>query len=162
MTNMWSGSRFRLTGILLMFAGLMVASLAFVGDSDGVVVIFPFVYGVDGWPGILLSLLFMGVFLASSLLPWLVLSRRGMRVRSVKVEPDKDEALDYLITVDVPDGLDKTIFVDDGAGGSVVLRSTADSGFRRVYSLPRDFLVEEYTYQYEENYLVLKFRLVRA
>jgi len=160
-TVVWSGSRLRLTGFVLMFAGLLVASLAFVEDSEGVVVVFPFVYGVDGLAGIVLSFLFMGVFLAASLLPWLMLSRRGLSRQSVEVESVRDEAVDYLITVDVPEGLGRTIFVDGGGSGSVVLRSTADSGFRRVYSLPGGFSVEEYTYQYEANYLVLRFRLVR-
>ena len=164
MTVVWSGSRLRLAGFVLMFAGLLVASLAFVGDSEGVVVVFPFVYGVDGIAGIVLSFLFMGVFLAASLLPWLMLTRRGLASRNVEVEsvrPVRDEAVDYLITVDVPEGLGRTIFVDGGGAGSVVLRSTADSGFRRVYSLPGGFSVEEYTYQYDENFLVLRFRLVR-
>jgi len=160
----WSGSRLRLTGFILMFAGLLVASLSFVGDTEGLVVVFPFVYGVDGFAGILLSFLFMGVFLVASLLPWLLFVRRGLGGRSVEVEsvrPVRDEAVDYLITVDVPEGLGRTIFVDGGGAGSVVLRSTADSGFRRVYSLPGGFSVEEYTYEYEENFLVLRFRLVR-
>ena len=159
---MWSGSRLRLMGFLLMFAGLMVASLSFVGDGEGVVLIFPFIYGVEGWAGILLSLLFMGVFMASSLMPWYLMSRKGLQVKPVEMEPDSDEAVDYLITLDVPQGLNKTIYVDGGEDDSVVLRSSADPGFYRVYNLPKDFLVDEYTYEYEENYLVLRLRLVRS
>ena len=157
----WSGSRLRLAGFVLMFTGLVVASLAFVGDGEGLVVVFPFVYGVDGLAGIVLSFLFMGVFLVASLLPWLLFVRRGRGVEVESVRPVRDEAVDYLITVDVPEGLGRTIFVDGGGVDSVVLRSTADSGFRRVYSLPGGFGVEEYTYEYEDNFLVLRFRLVR-
>ena len=134
--------------------------------GEGTLVLFPFVFGgVSGGTALLLSFLFLGVFIASSLLPWYMLNRRrrewtGYRTVEWEVRPRESEAMEYMITLEVPPELKRTVFIE-GVGGEVHLGSSVDGSFSRVYDLPHGFEVDDYTYEYEGDYLVLRLMLKR-
>jgi len=61
-------------GMMLIVFGFLLMSMAVVPeDAEGVIVIFPFVIGnVSGWTAVVLSVAFLGLFIATSLLPWIM------------------------------------------------------------------------------------------
>jgi hypothetical protein len=163
-----SSSGLRMAGMLLIIFGLMVTSMAMMPEEgEGVIVLFPFVFGgVSGGMAVLLSFIFLGVFIATSLLPWYMLHRRqrewsGYGAAEWDVSPRESEAMEYMITIEVPPELRKTVYIE-GASGEVRLGSTIDGSFSRRYDLPPGFDVDEYNYEYEGDYLVLRLRLKRA
>ncbi|NQT07985.1 hypothetical protein HQ586_02805 [Candidatus Bathyarchaeota archaeon] len=163
-----SSSGLRVAGMLLIVFGLMVTSIAMMPeDGEGAIVLFPFVFGeISGGLAALLSVVFLGVFIVSSLLPWYMFNRRRRewsRFRTVEweVRPHESEAMEYMITLEVPPELKRTVFIE-GVGGEVRLGSSVDGSFSRSYDLPRGFEVDEYNYEYEGDYLVLRLKLKRA
>jgi len=154
--------------MLLIVFGVMVTSFAMMPEGgEGAIVLFPFVFGeVSSGTAVLLSLVFLGVFIVSSLLPWYMFSRRrrewsGYRTVEWEVRPRESEAMEYMITLEVPQELKRTVFIE-GVGGEVRLGSSVDGSFSRRYDLPRGFEVDEYNYEYEGDYLVLRLKLKRA
>jgi len=162
-----SSSGLRVAGILLIVFGLMVTSMAMLPEGgEGAIVLFPFVFGeVSSGVAMLLSFVFLGVFVVSSLLPWYMFSRRrrewsGYRTVEWEVRPRESEAMEYMITLEVPPELKRTVFIE-GVGEEVRLGSSVDGSFSRVYDLPGGYEVDEYNYEYEGDYLVLRLRLKR-
>ncbi len=156
----------RMLGMLLITLGLLITSMAIIpesGDGGGVVVIFPFVFSnVSGWAAVALTVVFTGIFIATSLLPWFIFSRRGWGYghsqamwEPIQREP---EVMEYMITIDLPRRLRKTVYIE-GDGNVVHLKSSADESFHRRYTLPEGFAVNEYSYEYDGSYLLLNLKL---
>ena len=159
-----SSTGLRTLGMLFIVLGLMVISMAFVlNEGEGVIVIFPFVFtNVGGWAAVALTLGFLGLFLAMSFLPWFLASRGGWEMRSGprSWEHSGSETTEYIITIDLPKGLRKTIYIESEEG-VVHIRSSADSSFHRSYRFPGGFDIDTYNYEYESNYLLLKLKLIK-
>ena len=154
--------------MLLIVFGFMVTSIAMMPeDGEGAVVLFPFVFGeISGGMAALLSVVFLGVFIVTSLLPWYMFNRRrrewsGFRTVEWEVRPHESEAMEYMITLEVPPELRRTVYIE-GVEGEVRLGSSVDGSFSRSYDLPWGFEVDEYNYEYEGDYLVLRLKLKRA
>ena len=151
-------------GMLFIVLGLMVVSMALVpSEGEGVVVIFPFVFtNVGGWAAVALTLGFLGLFLAISFLPWFLASKGvwGRRSGPRNWEHIGSETTEYIITIDLPKRLRKTIYIESGED-VVHIRSSADPSFHRSYRLPGGFDIDTYNYEYESNYLLLKLKLMR-
>lgn len=157
-----SSAGLRMLGMLLIVFGLLITSMAFVAEGgEGVVVIFPFVFGnVGGWSAVALSIAFLAIFVLTSLLPWILVTRRGgfgfgSGTIGWDLGPRESEVMEYMITIEVPRHLRRTIYVE-GEDGTIYLRSTADESFHRSYRLPEGFEVDEYDHEYEGDYLLLK------
>jgi len=159
-------------GLMLIGVGLLIASMAFVldgVDSEGIVIIFPFVFGnVSGGAAIVVTIMFFAFFIISSLLPWYLLSKRsgfGDRVATFRreghMQSRDSDTMEYIITTELPMGLRKSIYIEADEEG-IHLRSTQGEAFHRSYTLPRGFEVGEFNYDYEGNYLVLKLVLTRS
>ncbi len=162
-----SSAGLRLLGSLFIVLGLLIMSLSFaVGGGEGFIFIFPFLFsGVGGWASIVLTIIFFSVFVATSLLPWFLMTRRrkpGFVFSTMRREyvPEESEAMDYVITIDVPTRLRKTIYIESD-GYAVHLRSNVDGSFHRSYRLPEGFDMDEYDYEYEGSYLLLRLKLKR-
>lgn len=164
-----SSAGLRMLGMLLIVVGLLVTSIALspeAGVGEGVVVIFPFIFGyVSGLAAVALTIAFLGIFIATSLLPWFLVSRRGLgddfsQARREYI-PRESEALEYMITINLPRGLRKTVYIE-GEGNELHLRSSVDKSFHRSYTLPAGFEVDEYNYEYDGSYLLLKLKLKRT
>ena len=163
-----SSAGLRMLGMLLIVFGLLITSMAFVAEGgEGVIVIFPFVFGnVGGWSAVVLSIAFLAIFVLTSLLPWILVTRRGgsgFGSGSISWDPvpRESEVMEYMITIEVPSHLRRTIYVE-GEEGIVHLRSSADESFNRSYRLPEGFEVDEYDHEYEGDYLLLKLKLIRS
>lgn len=163
-----SSAGLRMLGMLLIVFGLLITSMAFVAEGgEGVIVIFPFVFGnVGGWSAVALSITFLTIFVLTSLLPWILVTRRSGSSFSSRpigwdLGPRESEVMEYMITIEVPSHLRSTIYVE-GGDGTVQLRSSADESFHRSYRLPEGFEVDEYDHEYEGDYLLLKLKLIRS
>lgn len=156
----------RVIGMMLIVFGFLLMSMAVVPeDAEGVIVIFPFVIGnVSGWTAVVLSVAFLCLFIATSLLPWIMFFRRrsweGYGPMWWEHGRRKPEIMEYMITIDIPPELRNTVFIDE-QGGEIHLRSRADPTFNRRYTLPEGFEVDEYDHEYDGGYLLLKLRLKR-
>jgi hypothetical protein len=152
-------------GVLFLIVGLLVTSMAFVqGNAEGLIVIFPFVIGdINGWLAVALTLASISLFITTSFLPWIIFNReRWIEKRRTfwEVSAPGQERTDYMITVDLPKGLEKTIFIEEREN-VIHLKSSTDNSFHRSYSLPVGFEVDEYRYEYQENYLLIILSLMR-
>ena len=163
-----SSTGLRIGGMLLIIFGLLITSIALTpegGSGEGVIVIFPFVFGnIGGWATVALSIAFLGIFIASSLLPWLLFSKKGwgngLNQARWEYRPRESEVMEYMITIDLPRELRKTVYIEE-EGNFVHLKSSAED-FHRSYTLPVGFEVDEYRYEYEGSYLLLKLKLKRT
>jgi hypothetical protein len=162
-----SSSGLRMLGMLLIVFGLMITSIALLpGDAEGVVIIFPFVIGnISGTAAAVLSVVFLGVFMATALLPWFLFSRRrgpcdGYGPFRWEPRPSRAEMMEYMITIEVPAKLRNTVYIEEERG-VVHLWSRADPSFHRSYTLPEGFDVGDYSYEYDGGYLILKLKLER-
>ena len=161
-----SSAGLRMLGMMLVVFGFLLMSMAVVPeDAEGVIVIFPFVIGnVSGWTAVVLSVAFLGLFIATSLLPWIMFSRRRPWVGygPMRGEPRRrgQEVMEYMITIDLPPELRDTVYIE-GEEGAVHLRSRVDLSFHRSYTLPERFEVDEYDHEYDNSYLILKLKLKR-
>jgi hypothetical protein len=161
-----SSAGLRMLGMLFIVFGLLITTMAFATEGgEGVIIIFPFVFGnVGGWASLLLTIVFLGIFIATSLLPWIIVSRRreyGYSPYKWEHAPRASETMEYIITIDLPDRLRRTVYIE-GNDGVVHLKSSVDESFYRSYSLPEGFEVDEYSYEYDGNYLLLKLKLKRS
>ncbi len=155
----------RMVGLLLILLGLLIVSIAIMpGEGEGVIILFPFAFRVSGRLALLLSTLLFLAFAASMiLLPWYLISRGGMGEGEEIWTPlrRRRETTEYIITLEVPKRLRKTLYVEVGEEGEIYLRSTRDPTFERRYMLPVGFDVEDVEFDYEGNYLILRLLLRR-
>ena len=167
-----SSAGLRMLGLMLVSGGLLVTSMAFISDGvegEGVIIIFPFVFGnVNGVTAAIFTLLFFAFFILSSLLPWYVFARRrGFADGVVNFKHEdhwrsKDsDTMEYIITTELPRRLRKSIYFETD-GEEIQLRSTEGESFIKSYSLPKGFEVDEIDYDYDGDYLVLKLILKRS
>lgn len=158
----------RVAGALLIVFGLFVTALAFVQDEvgeGGMVIVFPFVLGgVSGPTALVLTLIFAGIFVALSFLPWLLFRWRPgwgeYAPLDFGLNLGEAEEMDYMITLEVPDHVRRRVLIE-GDGDVLWLRSGSDNSFVKRYTMPEGFEVGEFEYEYEGAYLVLKLRLRR-
>jgi len=159
----------RALGMMLIVIGLLIASMAFIPDGEGIVIVFPFVFGnVGGWGAAVLTLTFFALFILSSLLPWYMIQRRS-RLNSgfeaIKREGGfrgrDPNTMDYIITTELPERLRRDVYIEAGEE-AIHLRSPADEAFLRSYTLPKGFDVDEIHYDYEGKYLIMKLLLKRS
>jgi hypothetical protein len=159
----------RVAGALLIVFGLFIMAVAFVQDEIGkgsMVIVFPFVLGgVSGPTTLLLTLIFTGIFIALSFLPWLIFrgrpSWREYAPSDFSFNVDESEEMDYIITLEVPEHVKRRVLIE-GEGSVLWLKSGADGSFVKRYTMPEGFELGEFEYEYEGSYLVLKLRLKRS
>lgn len=158
-------------GILLMM-GLFVVSFAFIPLTNARIVIFPFVFeNVSSITAVLMSLMFFSMFAATSLLPLYISMRRSRHFewdKGIYTLNEKHfsggkvtETIEYMITTEVPETLKETIFLEDNLN-EIVLLSEKDKEFSRTYSVPDQFIIDSIESAYEDQFLVLKVKLVRG
>jgi hypothetical protein len=161
-----SSAGLRTLGILFLAVGLMITLMAVMqGEDEGVIVNFPFFFKVGGWAAVAMTLGFFGLFLVISIHPRFLASRGGRSggfgQQNWGYGSSEPETTEYLITVDLPKGLRKTIYIERGEG-MIHIRSNFNHSFHRGYRLPEGFEVGEYNYEYEGSFLLLKLRLKRG
>jgi hypothetical protein len=154
-------------GFGLIMVGLMVVAYA-VTPPNSTIVFFPFfVFGAGGTAAFIVGMAFFVLFMASTLLPVYLALRRGG-----PVEWDEEiytmhegtplssfyETIEYMITTEIPQGLEGSIYIEEDEG-RLMLLSSRDSGYVRVYDLPPNCLVDDLESDYEGNYLLLRVRL---
>ena len=71
------------------------------------------------------------------------------------------ETIEYVITTEIPETLKETIYLEDNLG-KIILRSDKNPNFQKSYNIPEGFMIESVDSAYEETYLLLKAKLVRA
>ena len=156
----------RMMGFLFVAVGLLLISLAFTQGNSGVIIIFPFLIGnIEGWPALALVLASITLFMVISFIPWVIFSKRNYdseyRRMVLEVGNPVHENTDYIITVDIPTHLRNNIFIEEDED-SIRLKSSVDEDFTRSYPLPDGLEVSEYSYEYQENYLLIKLNLKRV
>ncbi len=159
-------------GILLMMIGLFVASFAFIPMTNARIIVFPFVFeNVSSITAVLMSIMFFTMFAATSLLPlYISLQRSRFNEWDTGIYTLNEnhfsggnvtEIMEYMITTEVPETLKDTIFIEDNLN-EIVLLSEKDNGFNRSYSIPDQFIIDSIESAYEDEFLVLKVKLVRG
>jgi hypothetical protein len=153
-------------GFGLIMLGLMVVAWA-VTPRTATFVFFPFFVGAGGNAAFLVSMMFFIFFMASTLLPlYLALRRGGYAGWDEEIYTIRDgaplnsfhETIEYMITTEIPQGLEGTVYIEESDEGLRLL-STKDSGFVRVYDIPSNCLVDDVESDYDGGYLVLRVRL---
>jgi hypothetical protein len=71
------------------------------------------------------------------------------------------ETIEYIITTEIPETLKETIYLEDNLG-KIILRSDKNPNFQRSYNIPEGYMIESVDSAYEETYLLLKAKLIRA
>lgn len=154
-------------GFGLIMLGLMVVAYA-VTPSNSTIVVFPFfIFGAGGTAAFVLGMAFFLFFMASTLLPVYLALRRGgsagwdEEIYTMHEGPPLSsfyETIEYMITTEVPQGLEGSIYIEEDEG-RLRLLSSRDSGFIRVYDVPSSCLVDDVESDYEGSYLLLRVRL---
>lgn len=162
---------YRLLGTIFLVVGLILVSMAFLSEgfeSEGFIIIFPFIFGnVKGSTAIFISLMFLGMFFMISILPWFLMSRRAVWAKGFKPYiidhslKRKTEFMDYIITIELPNHLKKSIYLE-GNENFIYLKSNVDKTFFRRYKLPGNYDLDEFDYEYEGDYLLVKLKLKRT
>ncbi|MFA9495156.1 MAG: B-box zinc finger protein [Candidatus Bathyarchaeota archaeon] len=159
-------------GFLLVMMGLFVTSFAFIPLTNAKIIVFPFVFeNVSSITAVLMSLMFFTMFAATSLLP-LYISLQKSKVyewdegiytlnENKFMGGNVTETIEYMITTEVPETLKDTIFLEDNLN-EIILLSEKDNGFNRSYSIPDQFIIDSIESAYEDEFLVLKVKLVRG
>ena len=159
-------------GFLLVMIGLFVTSFAFIPLTNARIIVFPFVFeNVSSITAVLMSLMFFTMFAATSLLPLFITLQRGnvyewdAGIYTLNENHfsggNVTETIEYMITTEIPDSLKDTIFLEDNLN-EIVLLSEKDNGFNRAYSIPDQFIIDSVESAYEDQFLVLKVKLVRG
>ncbi len=159
-------------GFLLVMIGLFVTSFAFIPLTNARIIIFPFVFeNVSSITAVLMSLMFFSMFAATSLLPFYISLQRNKvfdwneGIYTLNENHlsggNVTETMEYMITTEIPDALMDTIFLEDNLN-EIVLLSEKDNGFNRAYSIPDQFIIDSIESAYEDQFLVLKVKLVRG
>ncbi len=154
-------------GFGLIMVGLMVVAYA-VTPPNSTIVFFPFfVFGAGGTAAFIVGMAFFVLFMASTLLPvYLALRRGGPAEWDEEIYTMHEgtplssfyETIEYMITTEIPQGLEGSIYIEEDEG-RLMLLSSRDSGYVRVYDLPPNCLVDDLESDYEGNYLLLRVRL---
>jgi hypothetical protein len=154
-------------GFGLIMLGLMVVAYA-VTPPNSTIVFFPFfVFGAGGTAAFIVGMAFFVLFMASTLLPvYLALRRGGPAEWDEEIYTMHEgtplssfyETIEYMITTEIPQGLEGSIYIEEDEG-RLMLLSSRDSGYVRVYDLPPNCLVDDLESDYEGNYLLLRVRL---
>lgn len=162
-----SRSSLLVAGFALIMLGLMVVAYALT-PSTSTFVLFPFfLFGAGGTAAFILGMAFFLFFMASTLLPIYIALRRGdydgwdeeiYTMHEGTPLSSFYETIDYMITTEVPKGLEGSIYIEED-DGRLRLLSSKDSGFVRVYDVPPNCLVDDLESDYEGRYLLLKVRL---
>ena len=154
-------------GFGLIMLGLMVVAWALT-PSTASFVFFPFFFvGAEGTAVFIVSVVFFLLFMASTLLPlYLALRRGGYSGWEEEIYTVRDgvplrsfyETIEYMITTEIPQGLEGSVYIEEADDGLRLL-STKDSGFVRVYDIPSNCLVDDVESDYDGCYLLLRVRL---
>jgi hypothetical protein len=154
-------------GFGLIMLGLMLVAYA-VTPSNSTIVVFPFfMFGARGTAAFVLGMAFFLFFMASTLLPVYLALRRGgpagwdEEIYTMHEGPPLSsfyETIEYMITTEVPQGLEGSIYIEEDEG-RLRLLSSRDNGFIRVYDVPSNCLVDDVESDYEGSYLLLRVRL---
>lgn len=165
-----TSSGLRMLGMILIIIGMLITSLAFVSigeEGNGVVIIFPFVFGnVGGWASVVFTITLLTFFILSSVIPWYLISRSLPRNRPINIGPEghrwgsDSETMEYIITTELPGRMRNSIYIESDEE-EINLKSSKDEKFLKSYTLPEGFQLDEIYYDYEGNYLVLKLLLKR-
>lgn len=159
-------------GFLLVMMGLFVTSFAFIPLTNARIIVFPFVFeNVSSITAVLMSLMFFTMFAMTSLLP-LYISLQKSKVyewdegiytfnENKFMGGNVTETMEYMITTEIPDTLKDTIFLEDNLN-EIILLSEKDHRFNRAYSIPDQFIIDSIESAYEDEFLVLKVKLVRG
>lgn len=176
--NLNSGKLF-LSGIGLILVGIflmMVATILSAPSEGGVVVIFPFIFWRVGETAALIAMvLFMILSLIMVLLPWLLGSKKMLkviqRISGIQTERPmlrkiekmkKGESEDYLISFRMPgfkeDDIEIKVFAD-----TLEIRATKDGEvFIKTCELPKSFKPENIRYRYRDGFLLIRVSLKRV
>lgn len=153
-------------GLLLVFSGLLIVSMSFTPEEgEGMLPFFPFITSNGlGVIASILSVAFLSLFVIMSVLPWYMFMKRRrvqphLNAFRWDTENRESEEMEYMITIKVPPGLEKTVYVEEDEMGSIDIYSHNDSTFHRTYDLPSGYEVAEYKYEYDGDYLVLRLKL---
>ena len=126
---------------------------------------FPFIpSSISGAMASIFSIAFLSLFVVMSVLPWyMLMKRRSVQPHFEVFRGDmkdlESEEMEYMITIKIPSGLEKSVYVEESEMGVITIYSHTDSTFHRSYDLPSGYEVEEYKYEYEGDYLVLRLKL---
>ncbi len=159
-------------GFLLVMIGMFVTSFAFIPLTNARIIIFPFVFeNVSSITAVLMSLMLFTMFAVASLLPLFISLQRskiyewdeGIYTLNENhfLGGNVTETLEYMITTEIPDALKDTIFLEDNLN-EIVLLSEKDNSFNRAYSIPDQFIIDSVESAYEDQFLVLKVKLIRG
>jgi len=159
-------------GFLLVMIGLFLTAFAFIPLTNARIIVFPFVFeNVSSVTAALMSVMFFTMIAATSLLPLYILLQRsnvnewdaGIYTLNENLFSGGNvtETMEYMITTEIPDALKDTIFLEDNLN-EIVLLSEKDSSFNRTYSIPDQFIIDSIESAYEDQFLVLKVKLVRG
>lgn len=152
--------------------GLFVASFAFIPLTNAKIVVFPLMFeNVNSVTAVMMSLMFFSMFAISALLPlYFSIARNKLydwnegiyapQIRSNHVN-NIAESIEYIITTEIPETLKETIYLEDNLG-KIILRSDKNPNFQKSYNIPEGFMIESVDSAYEETYLLLKAKLIRA
>jgi hypothetical protein len=152
--------------------GLFVASFAFIPLTNAKIVVFPLMFeNVNSITAIIMSLMFFSMFAITALIPlyYSIAQNRlfdwneeinTFQKRSNHVS-NITETIEYMITTEIPETLKETIYLEDNLG-KIILRSDKNPNFQKSYNIPEGFMIESIDSAYEETYLLLKAKLIRA
>lgn len=161
------------TGILFIILGLsfMASSLVAGLPVEGVTIIFPFIVGnVSTEIASLYSFIFFSIVILASLLPWYIHTHLKpnfnaeesiMTIREGRTQSGESIAsVEYIITTELPEKIKKTLFIETEET-KILLQSTTDKNFNKIYEIPKGFILEAIDYDYEDSFLVLKLHLIK-
>lgn len=154
-------------GFGLIMLGLMVVAYT-VTPPNSTVIFLPFLmFGAGGTAASIVGIVFLVFFMASTLLPvYLALRRGGYAGWDEEIYTMHEgtplrsfyETIEYMITTEIPQGLEGSIYIEEEEG-RLRLLSSRDSGFVRVYDVPSNCLVDDVESDYEGSYLLVRVRL---
>lgn len=155
-----------------MMIGLFVVSFAFIPLTNAKIVVFPFMFeNVSSVTAVLMSLMFFSMFAITSLTPlYFSMTRNRVfewneRIYTIQKRSDQSsnitETIEYMITSEIPETLKESIYLEDNIA-KIILRSDKNPNFEKSYNIPDGFMIESVESAYEDTYLLLKVKLLRA
>ncbi len=165
-------------GMALIIGGIfliMAATALSASGGEGIIVIFPFIFGrVTGLAALLIMIFFMALSFLIILLPWIIGSRRILRLiapevgeeseaaEAVKIEKRRrsiGELEEYLITLRMPGFREEDVHVEAFANQVRVEAEAGGRRFEKTYYIPRGFEPVGVKYNYEDGFLLVKVTL---
>lgn len=158
-------------GFMLVMMGLFITSFAFIPLTNAKIVVFPFVFeNVNSITAVLMSLMFFTMFAMTSMLPFFISMQRSRIFEwdeGIYTLNENNfsggnvtETIEYMITTEISESLKDSIFLEDNLN-EIVLLSEKDPSFKRIYSIPEPYLIDEVESAYEDAFLVLKVKLYK-